>query len=116
MERNRECLDSIAEIAAAGNQVPDPAVAFVFSIAAPPAPTPPTPPLPGGKEGKKRSFLWSFPPLSLGERGAGGVRAAGAVTLKQRRQRDRRSEFTATLTEPCPHRAPSNRSNPRLIS
>src|SRR6185295_4909014 len=44
--------------------------------------TSPTPPLPWGEEGIKKKLFWSFSPLSLGERGAGGVRGGGVAALK----------------------------------
>jgi hypothetical protein len=51
-------------------------VYFIFSFAAPPPLT---------RRGKEKLFLeLLFSPLSLGERGAGGVRAGGATTLKFR--------------------------------
>jgi hypothetical protein len=52
--------------------VSDAVLAFGFSVVAPPALTSPTPPLPEGEEGIKKKLSWSFSPLSLGERGAGG--------------------------------------------
>src|SRR6185295_7319416 len=52
----------------------------------------PYPSSPQGRGGDKKEALFgSFSPLSRGERGAGGVRAAGAATLKERQRWHRRS-------------------------
>src|SRR6185295_11733908 len=56
----------------------DPAAFESCSAFAPPALTSPTPPLPRGEEGIKKKLSWSFSPLSLGERGVGGVRGPAA--------------------------------------
>src|SRR5262245_20431156 len=82
--------------------VSDPIVAFIFRLAAPPALTSPTPPLPEGEEGiKKKLSLVFLPSLPRGERGRGSEGRRRGNVKKEDNGGDRRSEFKATLTEPC---------------
>src|SRR6185295_18601801 len=84
-------LNTSNKIARSGRlpgQMSDPAVAFFFSVGAPPAPSHPRPLSPRGREGRKtQKKLLFYSLLSPGERrGRGGEGAGGAATLKPKRR------------------------------
>src|SRR5262245_54590702 len=62
----------------------DPAVAFPFSVASPPALTPPAPLSPRERGEKDRRELLFYPSSPSGRGGAGEVRAGGAETRKMK--------------------------------
>src|SRR5262245_9250098 len=78
-------------------QVSDPAVAFVLQRCRAAGPHLPYPSSPQGRGGNKQEALLVFlPSLSLGERGAGGVRAEIRHRSSRRRQTRRRDRLSLT--------------------
>src|SRR5262245_60501156 len=79
---------------------PDSTVAFIFSVAAPPALTPPGPSLFPRERGEKDQESFFFIPSSPpGRGGVGEVRAGGAATLDPKATAENRNHPSAALLD-----------------